>query len=358
MAGPNNLRDHEPGGCVTDHIDANDEDRSTTSAQDEMTVRLLRLAGMRAEVPAERAARVRAAVLSECRTVARARAVRRRVMAAAGVLSAAAAVMIAVRLWFPSAVRPSLGARLAIVETAQGTGLQVRDTTGALSASRMQTGAAIREGDRIETDGASRVSVRLTGGASLRFDHATAARLVSARRIELSAGAVYVDSGSASPGLEVRTRLASVRDIGTQFEVRVGERSLRVRVRSGLVEVQRGRDVSSARPGVELTVDSDRVTSRDILAHGPDWEWAARLAPAFAIEGRSLRTFLERWCHEEGWALAYADPALARDASGIILHGSTDGLPPVEALTVVLTTTGLTHRFEDGQLVVARSARP
>ena len=265
----------------------------------------------------ERAARVRAAVLGECRTVARARAVRRRVLATAGALAAAAAVLMAVRVWLPSAVRPPIGARLALVETAQGTGLQLRDTTGALSAPYMQTGAAIREGDRIATDGASRVSVRLTGGASLRFDHATAVRLVSARRIELSAGAVYVDSGPASPGLEVRTPLASVRDIGTQFEVRVGAGSLRVRVRSGLVEVQRGRDVSSARPGTELTVASGGVTSRDILAHGPDWEWAARLAPAFAIEGRSLRAFLERWCHEEGWALAYAHPALAREASGI-----------------------------------------
>ena len=343
---------------MIDHIDANDKDRSTTSEQDEMTVRLLRLAGTRAEVPAERTARVRAAVLTECRTVARARAVRRRVMAAAGVLAAAAAVVMAVRVWFPPAVRPPMGARLAVVETAQGTGLHLRDTTGVLSASRMQAGSAIREGDRIETDGASRVSVRLTGGASLRFDHATAVTLVSARRIELSAGAVYVDSGPASPGLEVRTPLASVRDIGTQFEVRVSAGSLRVRVRSGLVEVHRGRDVSSARPGTELTVDSGAVTSRAILAHGPDWEWAARLAPAFAIEGRSLQTFLERWCHEEGRALAYANPGLAREASGIILHGSTAGLQPVDALTVVLTTTGLTHRFEDGQLVVARSARP
>ena len=39
----------------------------------------------------------------------------------------------------------------------------------------------------------------------------------------------------------------------------------------------------------------------------------------------------------------------------MILHGSTTGLQPTDALSVVLATTGLTHRLEGGVLRVARS---
>jgi hypothetical protein len=49
---------------------------------------------------------------------------------------------------------------------------------------------------------------------------------------------------------------------------------------------------------------------------------------------------------------------LAREASGIILHGSTEGLPPSDALAIVLATAGLSHRFKDGELFVTRIAQP
>ena len=229
----------------------------------------------------ERAARVRARFIHECRTVARTRAGRRRA-------SERGPACRRRRGGGPRAVRDGArphrpGRRCRDGRRVDGAG-DLRVATTAPSASRLQTGAAIREGDRIET-GWRAESACASQGAR-RFDHATAARLVSAGRWSFLLAPSYVDSGPASPGLEVRTPLASVRDIGTQFEVRSQASALRVRVRSGLVEVQRGRDMSSARPGTELTVDSRGVTSRDILAHGPDWEWAARLAPAFAIEGR------------------------------------------------------------------------
>jgi ferric-dicitrate binding protein FerR (iron transport regulator) len=195
----------------------------------------------------------------------------------------------------------------------------------------------------------------------VRFDHGSRARLVSASVLELGAGAVYVDSGRQSPAsrnaLEVHTSFGVVRDIGTQFEVRLSNSSLRVRVRSGVVEVRRGvrgDDVSSARPGTELTLGPTGASSRAVMAYGPEWAWAASLAPAFEIEGRTLGAFLEYLCREQGWTLAYEDPKLTLEASGIILHGQTTGLQPSEALAVVLATTGLTHRFEDGALVVAR----
>ena len=321
---------------------------------EETTARLLRLGGMRAEVPSDREGRVRHAFLDECRAAARARVVRRRTATIAGMLSLAAAVVVAVRVWSPREMTPPVRAIVATVERLEGSGGLVSGQSASRPPARLGPADTMRAGDQIETGGTGRVGLRLSEGVSLRFDHGSRARLVSARAIELGAGAVYVDSGPQSPELEVHTSFGIVRDIGTQFEVRLGEASLRVRVRSGVVEVRRADDVSSARPGTELTLGPAGATSRDVPPYGPEWAWAAGVGPAFEIEGRQLGAFLDHLCREQGWRLAYADPKLALEASGIILHGSTEGLQPIDALAVVLATTGLTHRVTDGELVVAR----
>ena len=175
------------------------------------------------------------------------------------------------------------------------------------------------------------------------------------RRWRLVTGAVYIDSERESPSLEVQTTFAAVRDVGTQFEVRVGTSALRVRVRSGVVEVRRGTVLSSARPGTELTVDSRGVLRRAFAPYGPEWAWAAGIGPGFAIEGRPLSGFLDHLCREHGWTLAYADAALAHAASRIILHGSIEGLQPSDALDMVLATSGLTRQWNDGELLVTRN---
>jgi hypothetical protein len=73
------------------------------------------------------------------------------------------------------------------------------------------------------------------------------------------------------------------------------------------------------------------------------------------IEGLTLAVYLERLARERGWELHYADPALADDASSIILHGSVNGLPPREALDIAINTSGLRHRLENGRLMVLRA---
>lgn len=327
---------------MIDSIEARDRDLPPDA---ETMARLLRLAGMRPEVPADGESRVRQAFLDECRSVSRTRAVRRRVAAAAATLSMAAAALLAIRLVTTRDAPAPLAEPVAIVERMEGE-------------SGLRVGHVVRIGDRIDSGATSRISVRLTGGASVRFDRASKAQLVSATRIELHAGAVYIDSGTTAPSLEIGTAFGLVRDIGTQFEIRVEEASLRVRVRSGLVEVQRGEDVSSARPGAELTVTREGVTSQAISPYGESWAWTTAVGPVFDIEGRSLSAYLEYVCREQGWALVYADSRLALDASGIILHGSTQGLPASDALSIVLATTGLTHRLDHGQLQVARAVRP
>jgi ferric-dicitrate binding protein FerR (iron transport regulator) len=332
---------------VIDSIDANEGDLPPEARQEEaMTEHLLRLGGMRAQVPPDREDRVRRAVLDECRDVARARLVRRRTVTVAVGLSMAAAAVVAVRVGLPRVMTPPVSPIVARVERVEGTG------------GRFSPADTVRIGDQIETGAADRVSLRLSERVSLRLDHGSHARLLSARSIELAAGAIYVDSGAESPDLEVSTSFGIVRDIGTQFELRLDASSLRVRVRSGVVEVQRGAQVSSARPGVELTLSLEGATTRTVAPYGPEWAWAARLGPPFEIEGRPLGAFLEHLCREQGWTLAYSDAKLEREASGIILHGSTEGLQPSDALEIVLATTGLTHCFKDGELVVTRITEP
>jgi hypothetical protein len=321
---------------------------------EELTARLLRLGGMRPDIPAGRERRVRDAFLGEVRARARARVLRRRMMTAAAVLAIAAAAVVASRLGLTREVRaPALA--VAMVERLEG--LAIRQD-GSHASLRMALGDPVHIGDGVESGPAGRIGLRLTNGASLRFDYQSRVRLASPNRIALEAGAVYVDSGPRAPGLEIATSLGLVRNIGTQFEVRLDDASLRVRVRSGIVEVHRGAEVSSARPGAELIVTAAQVTSRPVVPYGHDWAWMANLGPRFEIEGRPLSDFLEYVCREQGWTLTYADSALALDASGIILHGSTQGLPPSEALAIVLATTGLTHRVTDGELKVGRTARP
>jgi ferric-dicitrate binding protein FerR (iron transport regulator) len=344
---------------VIDRIDANEDDRPPEPEHEEaMTARLLRLAGMRAGVPLDREDRVRRAVLDECRTVARARVVGRRTAIVAVVLSVAAAALVAVRFGVPRVGTPPVSPIVGTVERVEGSGGHLSAQSGSIPRTRIGLADTVRVGDQIETGATDRVGLRLSERVSLRLDQGSRARLLSASKIELSAGAVYVDSGTESPDLEVHTSFGIVKDIGTQFELRLGASSLRVRVRSGVVEVRRGNQVSSARPGTELTLGAGGASSSAVVPYGPEWAWAARLGPPFEIEGRPLGAFLEHLCREQGWTLAYTDAKLEREASGIILHGSTEGQQPSDALAIVLATTGLTHRFKDGELLVTRSAQP
>lgn len=306
--------------------------------------RLVRLAGTRAEVPRDAEARVRRVVLDEVRRVAARRRQRRRLVIGGLALPVAAALVLAVRLSRPAVAPAGPPQTVATVERVEG-------------AVSLAVGAPARANDVISTAG-GRVGLRLVTGASVRVDRETRVRLVSEHVLELVAGAVYVDSGAASPEIEIRTTLGVVTDVGTQFEVRLDAEALRVRVRSGAVEVHRDDAVTMARPGTEVRATTTAVSTQPVAPYGPDWEWTVGVGTGFDIEGQSLDAFLSRLARELGWHVTYDDAQLEREASGMILHGSTMGVTPTEALEVALATTGLTHRLERGELHVARAARP
>jgi ferric-dicitrate binding protein FerR (iron transport regulator) len=251
-------------------------------------------------------------------------------------------------------VAPPLVELVATSERIEGAPVLRRTIGGRSVASPIVPNTTVQTDDLVETDDASRVAMRTADGSSIRLDRRTHARVLSPQVIELIDGAVYVATADTSKGFEVRTPMGTLRDVGTQFEVRLDGPSLRLRVRTGLVEVHRGGQTTPARAGTEVTVAPTGIASTTIAIYGPDWDWTAQIAAPFAIEGKSLAAFLEHLAREQGWILRYPDPAIGRAATGIVLRGSVDGLPAQDALDVALATTGLQSRLEAGELIVFR----
>jgi len=184
--------------------------------------------------------------------------------------------------------------------------------------------------------------------------------LTSSSQIELLEGAVYVDSGpdlSSRASVEIATPFGIVSDIGTQFEVRLGDtvEALRVRVRSGSISLVSGHEQYAAAIGEELTVTADGSVSRGAYeTFGTDWGWILSAAPTLDIEGLPLRDFLNWVAIETALQIRYEDDVLAGSVSAIELHGTIEDLRPDEALVAVLPGTGLGHRIEDGTLLIMR----
>ncbi len=327
-------------------------DRWTDEGDDAGTMRLLRLAGPRVDVPEARAARVRAAVHAEWRIVARRRAVRRRVVVGATFLAAAAALVLTIDRVDPVDRRVApLGEPVANVEQTDGIPRRSDPADGSTSTG-LSSNDTVRAGEWIETDAGARVALRFADGTSVRLDVGSRARALSSSAIELSAGAAYVDTGGESGRFEVRTAMATARDVGTQFEVRLLEGTLRLRVRTGVVELADRERAVSGRAGTEIMLSATGAATRPIPAYGPEWDWTGRVAPPLEMEGMTLAAFLERAAREQGWVVQYATPTVAGEGARIILHGSVNGLAPTEAVEVATTTSGLRHRLERGELTV------
>ena len=307
------------------------DDHGMNGREDATTARLLQLAGPRREVSAARAARVRAGVHQAWAHEIRRRRVRRMLLVVPASLAAAAAIVVAVYITRATEVAPA-----AVVGTS-------RD------------GRHVRAGEWIVTDSAARTAIRTATGTSVRVDAGSRVRLQTDTIVELTSGAVYVDTAEGAPALEIRTPYGTAIDIGTQFEVRLVAEALRVRVRTGAVAVKRDRESIQVGPGTEVTLTSQGAESRTVSRFGAEWEWAASLAPAVPMNGRPLAAFLADLSREHGWVVRYADAALAREASVIVLHGSVEGLQPAEAVSVALTTAGLSFTLEHGELLIART---
>jgi hypothetical protein len=324
----------------------------------ETIVRMLRVAGPRAAPPDHRLARVRTQVHAHWDASVRRTSGRRRVAIWTGMLAAAAALVIIVsRVGEDSAPAPA-SAAAAWVATITGPQGAIHRATSAGSARPLAVDDTVLVGESIETGDVSRVAFRFADGTSVRLDVSSRATFAGPRVVELARGAVYVDTGASGARLEIRTPLGTARDIGTQFEVRLVEAKLRLRVRTGAVELSDRRRSVTGHAGTEIFLSAAEAESRPIAPHGPEWEWTVAVSPPIDIEGLPLSTYLDRLAREQGWTVDYIDSALAREAKGIILHGSVAGLAPPDALDVTIGTSGLAYDLDNGRLVVSRETSP
>ncbi len=222
----------------------------------------------------------------------------------------------------------------------------------------VRPGTPLHPGAVIDTgvgESAGRTAVRLAGGQSVRLDAGSRVRFESSSSMTLERGAVYFDSRSGA-GVEVRTALGVVRDIGTQFEVRLlpdVSPVLRVRVREGSVMLEQAGASHRAVAGEQLRVDASGTIERDTTPiHGPRWDWVLDTAPTPEIAGKPLARFLDWAAREGGWELRFADDETARIAAATVLHGDVQNLSVTEASSIVLQGSGLGYHLEGGAFVV------
>jgi ferric-dicitrate binding protein FerR (iron transport regulator) len=303
------------------------DDTGNTNSDDAIAA-LVRLAGRRAPVPEDAARRVREAVHDEwMETISRRR--RTRWIGSAAVVAAAVVTFVILRLTVPSPPQP---AQQLVVASGQ------------------TNGAVIYANVVYEVANGNTASLAW-GNAILRLDSGTRVRIASPTELTLDHGAVYVDSHHS--GVVIHTPLGDVRDIGTQFEVRMEPDRMRVRVREGRVDLQHGGATHSAEAGVELDADAQGgVTPHSIARNGAEWDWVVRAAPAIHLDGRTLSEVVASVTRDEGVTPVWSDAA-SRNAASMRLHGDVP-LTPVEALETVLVASGLTSRTDGDRLIIKR----
>lgn len=331
------------------------QDRSQTLVED-----LIRMADAGPELPEGGIDRLKETVRPLWRAEVRLRARRRRKGLIMSGLAAAAGIVLAVAVVShlrketspvvtPVALLESVVGELEIVPA---DGLSVRVGAG-------HRGMKVSPGSWLQAGPAVRAALRMTGGQSLRLDSSTRVQVVSAGAVNLERGAVYIDSqGGQVSGIEVVTAFGTIRDIGTQFEIRHDEDLLVIRVREGIVAVESNAGSFEINSGIEFSMGADgEKTTCSIGAFDPVWQWVQEVAPEIRIEGRSVTATLDQVSRETGLEVQFSDSDLEVFADSTILHGSAAGLTPSEVPALVLPGCGLEAVRKPGVLMIQRIER-
>jgi len=310
-------------------------------SEDEALAALLARVGPRTAPPVGARARIEAALLA--RQAALRRGWRLRAVGWSGAALAASLLLAVVQLQ-PPAHLPTL-----IVASADGASFLRSDGT----TRSLPVGAAVTVGATIHA-GAG-VALGIGDGGSLRLAGESVVRYLPDGAFELAAGAAYYDSlgpsGRRDRAIELRTPFGAVRDIGTQYEARLTEAALRVRVREGRVEVEGASEALSA--GAELMLDAGGARYAQIALTGEDWAWAERLAPPLPIDGATVDTYLRWVARESGLSLRYTSAIAGTSARATLLRGTLPPLAPVATLDAILPATDLEHSIESSELRIA-----
>jgi ferric-dicitrate binding protein FerR (iron transport regulator) len=311
---------------------------------------LIRQGGAREQPSAAMHAAVRTAAHREWRDVVAARTRRRNTRWS--LAAAAAAAGLAVWLTLPMLQAPA--AVVAAVTRVSGP-VEIGAVGLFGRFAPVQAGADVTATAQIRSGSGGRVALQV-GGTSLRLDENSVLAMVAPDRVALKRGAVYVDSGAdgtAQSSLLIETPYGTVEHVGTQYETRLADGVLRVRVREGLVRLNDARQAIEATAGEQVTLLSSGEVRRGAVGRaGGEWAWAGEIAPPFDIENRSLAEFLRWAARETGRDVAFASAASEGEAASVTLRGSVAGLNPERALAAVLSTTQLGYRETGDQLLI------
>lgn len=281
-----------------------------------------------------RSERTREAVHAEWRGVVRARRLRR--IGASGFV----ATLAALALVFVGVRAPSPETATVLGETVVVRG-SLLGPTGPLNPGAVvpQSSGLRVEGDENGTGGAA---LLLPGDLAVRLGPGTTAVLEDARTLRLDAGSLYVDAPPRSDArpLTVRTPWGAATNVATQFEIRVDERELRLRVREGEVRLSTAKEQVSAEAGTEISLDAGGLESRRVPVDGEPWRRWEALA-VFDVDGATLGDLVDWVERETGLEVAWVDDPLRRRSRAIVLRGSIGDLPPRRALRAVLPTCSL-----------------
>lgn len=321
---------------------------------DPLIADLIRFAGRRREPPALRAARVRAAVEGEWR-----RSVRGRSRWSAWHWAVAAAAILLLAVWLRPQTRslPAPPREAGTATRVEGIAHVVQSSSAARP---LVAGARLIVGAAIDTTLGGRAALQLGDDVSLRVNRGTRIVLETPSRVRLEQGTIYVDTRAITgqERIQVSTSLGLVHDIGTQFEVNVVSESLQIRVREGDVRIDRADTPLSVSKAEGITIHRNgSVERRRIATHGPEWSWVESMAEQFAVEGATLESFLQWVSRELGFTWRFANGAAERHGKAVVLHGSIEGLTPIEALKAILPTCGMSYQVRRDELVIALSGQ-
>lgn len=325
-----------------------EQPKKDATSQNEVVGQLLRLAGTRPEVPEEVRLRVQSAVREHWKKSVQGTGYQRKLLVASGAAAAAVVVYFLV-LQFISLRLPAQSP-VGVVENISSTVFQTGNKNERTPRLLSKADVLLSE-TSLESAKSGRIMIQLIGGSTLRMDVQTRLLLISESSFVLEKGAVYIDSGRRNAHLILATPAGTLRNQGTQFEARVKEGTLRVRVRDGAVLLERNGSPRSVAAGNEISVTpKGTFTVNKVPGYGSHWEWISEIGPGFQLEGSSLIKFLEWIKQETGWNYEFADAALRKTADGIILHGSVSGLQPEEMPSAVLPVCGLQFSIHNGIL--------
>lgn len=323
---------------------------------------LLRKAGAPKEPDEVQTARVRASVHQHWQTRVKQQQRRTRLRYAATGLGAAAAiaavwVLTMVGPWQAPTVAPAVGG--AMVTRVEGQVFLQLGTTP--NNHLLSVGDEIPAGATIISGAGERLAARLDNGMSLRLDQASRLIFQDARNLKLEQGAVYLSSAAEKTAeqqsITVHTSLGDVRDIGTQFEVRLDGEGLRVRVREGEIELSNGSTKIPAIAGKELRLNTSGVVKHgEIDAHDGSWAWVSGIAPAPTLEGKNLGFFLDWYSRERGFDILFETEAAAANHRLTQINGEFAGFAPDTLLEVVLPACGLEYERQGGQILIKEAS--